>query len=150
VAFITPGLTWDTFNTLGSTWDTLPNIPWDSQAFQAGGRALAVFNTSHELKTLTGTSLGGSITTGDIGDDDAVSILNQVRLRFLRKPTSATAQGSTKMSEGDSLVVASSATFADGKFDLRQSGRWHRVAFTMVGPFETSAIRPQLQNAGKR
>lgn len=150
VNFVTPGITWDTLNSLGATWDTLPNIPWDSQAFQTGGRALAVFNTSHQLKTLTGTSTGGSITTGDMGDDDAVGRLNQVRLRFLRSPTSATAQGSTKMSEGDSLVVASSASLSDGKFDLNQSGRWHRVAFTMVGPWEAAAIRPQFVPGGKR
>jgi hypothetical protein len=151
VNFVTPGLTWDTMSTLGATWDTLPNIPWDSQSFQAGGQALAVFNDSHELKTLTGTSAGGSITTGDMGDDDAVGRLTQVRLRFLRTPTSASAQGSTKMTEGDSLVVASSSTLSsDGKFDMRQSGRWHRVAFTMVGPWEASGIRPKFVPVGQR
>lgn len=150
VSFTTPGLTWDTFNTIGSTWDSLPNIPWDSQSFQAGGQALAVFNTSHQLKTLTGTSTGGSITTGDIGDDDAVSMMNKVRLRFLRTPTTATVQGSTKQAEGDSLVVASSASYNDGKFDVRQSGRWHRLAFTMTGPWEATAIQPNLVSTGRR
>jgi hypothetical protein len=151
VSFITPGLTWDTLSSLGATWDTLPNVPWDSQSYQAGGRTLAVFNTSHELKALTGTSAGGSITTGDMGDDDGVAMLDQVRLRFLRSPTAASAQGSTKMNEGDSLVVASSVSaLNDGKFDLRQSGRWHRVAFTMTGPWEASAIRPRFKQAGMR
>lgn len=150
VNFVTPGIIWDTLPSLGSTWDTLPSIPWDSQTWYAGGKSLAVFNTSHELKTLSGNSVGGSITTGDMGDDDAVSMLNQFRLRFLQNPTSATAQGLTKMTEGATPMPASSSTLGDGKFDLRQSGRWHRVAVTMVGPWEVSAERPRFKGQGQR
>lgn len=150
VNFVTPGITWDTLDTLGATWDTLPDIEWDSQTWEAGGKALAVFDSSHELRTLNGTSEGGSITTGDMGDDDAVSMLNQVRIRFLSEPTSATASGSTKMREGQALTVASSATYGDGKFDLRQTGRWHRLTFTMVGPWEATAIRPRFVPKGAR
>src|SRR5689334_936794 len=45
--FITPGITWDTLNTVGATWDTLPTSSWDSQTWQAAGRSLGFFDTTH-------------------------------------------------------------------------------------------------------
>lgn len=151
VNFVTPGITWDTLTTLGASWDALPNIPWDSQLWQAGGRALAVFNSSHQLKILGGASTGGGITTGDFGDDFRSSMLRASRLRFKQSPTSATATTSYKRAEGDSLVVGgTSTTLGDGKFDHRQSARFHRIAYTMTGPFEVMGVQPDLKPTGPR
>lgn len=150
VNFITPGITWDTITSLGATWDTLPSIPWDSQQWQTGGSALAVFNTSHQLQILGGSSTGGSITTGDFGDDDRMSQLQEFRLRFTLSPTSATASGSIKRNEGDTGQVKSSATMRDGKFSMRQSGRFHRVSATMVGPFEVTGYQQKWRGKGNR
>ncbi len=150
VNFVTPGITWDTLSSLGATWDSLPDIPWDSQLWQAGGRALAVFNTSHELQILGGASTGGGITTGDFGDDTQVTMLRSSKLRFIQSPTSATSQASKKMAEGDALVISGTSTLADGKFDHRQSGRFHRIAYTMTGPFEVVGVQPDLVPQGQR
>lgn len=150
INFVTPGLTWDTLSSVAASWDALPNLPWDSQAWQASGKTLAVFNTSHSLQSLTGASTGGSITTGDVGDDAAVSYANGAKLRFLRTPTAGTVSGSTKQALGDTLVVSSSGVYADGKFDVRQSGRWHRFAFTLTGPFEALGFDVSLRQAGQR
>jgi hypothetical protein len=79
-----------------------------------------------------------------------MSQMQEFRLRFSQAPTSATASGSVKRNEGDSLQVKSSATMRDGKFSLRQSGRWHRVAATMVGPFELTGYQPKLRVKGQR
>lgn len=150
VNFITPGITWDTLSSIGATWDSLPSVPWDSQQWQVGGSALAVFDTSHRLVTLTGASTGGGITTGDIGDDYRMSQLQEFRLRFTLSPSSAVATGSTKRNEGDTGAVKSSATMRDGKFSLRQSGRFHRVAATMTGPFELTGYLPKYVGKGTR
>lgn len=148
--FVTPGLTWDTLNTVASTWDTLPNIPWDSQAWQAGGRALGVFNTSHQLKILTGSGENSGMTTGDLGDDDAVTFLNGVRLRFLTEPTTATATGQTKMGAGQAATAASTSTMIDSKFPLTQAGRWHRFSFLFTGNTEVTGIRINGKQAGSQ
>lgn len=150
VNFVTPGITWDTLSSLGATWDSLPDVPWDSQLWQAGGRALAIFNVSHHLQILGGASTGGGITTGDFGDDAQVSMLRSSRLRFIQAPTSATSTGSSKMAEGNPLMIAGSSTLADGKFDHRQSGRFHRISYTMTGPFEVTGVAPELIPQGGR
>lgn len=150
VNFSAPGITWDTLTTLSGTWDGLSTIPWDSQTWLAGGRSLAIFNTSHALKAVTGTSNGGTITVGDVGDDDDVTMLRRTRLRFSREPTSATATGYYKMGEGKSLTTGNTISMRDSGFDIRQTGRWHRIAFTLNGEFEATAVRHDLASAGTR
>ena len=39
----------------------------------------------------------------------------------------------TKMDLGDSLSTASTSSISDGRFDVLDSGRWHRAAFTFTG-----------------
>lgn len=150
LSFTVPGLTWDTLSSLASTWDTLPAIPWDSQTWQAGGRSLAYFDSTHALLTLTGSSDTCSFTTGDYGNDDRSSTLNQVRLRFVRSPTTAQATGYSRGVEGDALVTHNTETLADGKFDLRQDDRWHRVSFTFTGDVEVNGVDIPLQPSGYR
>jgi hypothetical protein len=151
VNFIGQGTTWDTMSGIASTWDALPDTPWDSPTWSSGAKAFAIFNTSHQLKTLSGVSTGGGFTTGDFGDDYRVSRLNASRVRFKTEPTSATAQGLFKMSEGaTSLSVGGTSSLADGKFDHRQEGRFHRVAYTFTGPFEAMAVQPELIPSGRR
>jgi hypothetical protein len=142
--FVTPGLTWDTLDSIAATWDTLPNVSWDSQYWQAAGRALGYFDPSHNLYTLTGQSTGSSFVTGDIGDDI-------VSVHYITAPsTSATATGYSKETSGEALTTNDTQPYADGKFDLRQSGRWHRYSVTHVGDAEVRAYDPQLKQEGVR
>jgi hypothetical protein len=145
-----PGVTWDTLSSIAATWDSLPSEPWDSQSWQAGGSSMAFFNTSHLLQTLTGTSDESSFTTGDYGNDWRSSSLNEVRLRFVLSPTTATATGYSRAVVGDSLTTHETATLADGKFDLRQDNRWHRMSFDFTGDVEMNGIDVPLQPSGYR
>lgn len=148
--YVTPGVTWDTLSSVGSTWDTLPDQPWDSQAWQASGRALAIFDTSHNLKTLTGSGEDCGFTTGYVGDDDQHSFCSGVRLRFFTEPTTGTVTGATKANIGETGLAAGAGTFANHKFDLRQSGRWHRFSFLFTGNVEVGGVRASLKKAGMR
>ena len=148
--YVTPGVTWDTLSTVASTWDTLPDIPWDSQSWQASGRAMAIFDTSHNLKTLTGSGENSGLVTGDIGDDERSSTVTGVVLRFQTEPTTATVTGQTKTGSGASASSAGSGTLADSKFDILQTGRFHRFSFLFTGNVEASALKVNSVPAGKR
>jgi hypothetical protein len=148
--YVTPGLTWDTLSALGLSWDALPDVPWDSQSWQAAGRALAFFDSTHDLNTLTGVGSDSSLTTGDYGDDYGALSIRGTRLRFLTEPTSATVVGYTKDGAGATLTVAGSGTMADSKFDMRQTGRFHRFAFSLVGNMETTGFVMDAVKAGRR
>lgn len=148
--YVTPGLTWDTLSTLAATWDALPDIPWDSQEWQTSGRAVAVFDATHTLKTLTGSGENSGLTTGDVGDDATVTSVNRVNLRFFTEPTTATITGQIKSGAGLTGTSAGAGTMSGSKFDIRQAAKWHRFSFLFTGNTEVSGFGVQSRVAGGR
>ncbi len=150
LTFVQPSASYDTLTTYASTYDTLPDAPYDSQFWLSGGRSLAVFDTAHTLRSLTGQGGTGTFTTGDLGDDDEVTALNKVRIRFQQNPTSASVVTLGKMNEGDDMTASASQPMVNGQFDVRQSARFHRGVFTLVGDCKFNALRPTITPAGAR
>lgn len=152
INYIAAGLTFDSWDDAGATFDGLPNIAFDSQYWLSGGQALSVFNTSHQLQLLTGDSMSSSFTTGDVGDDDMVSLLKRIRLRYAPSyaPTSASVEVSGKFSLGDDLTPGPSSTQVNNKFDVMQEANWHRATFTFSGPVRVLGARAELEDAGSR
>ena len=150
--YISGGLTFDTWDDAGATFDTLPDIAFDSQFWLSGGQALAAINSSHQLQTLTGSSASSSFTTGDVGDDDAASLLTRVRIRFATgyAPTSASVQAFSKMNSGESYSAGPTSSISDGKFDVMQEARWHSATATFTGPVRVTGIKADFQDAGTR
>jgi hypothetical protein len=148
--YLTPGQTWDSWGATYASWDALPAVPWDSQAWQSAGRALAIFDSTHDLKTLTGAGENSGLTTGDYGDDFLTTDVMGVRLRFLSAPTTGTVAGQTRTGAGEAFSMGGSGTLSDAKFDLRQSGRFHRFAFLLTGSHEVSGFALQGVKAGRR
>jgi hypothetical protein len=148
--YIAPGVTIDGLNSYGATIDALPNIPFDSQYWLSGGQTPAYFNGSHSLVSMNGASVSSSFTTGDLGDDNLVSVLDRFRVRFLHSPTTATATGFFKMNEGDTLQAGASNAINDGKFDMRQSGRFHRVRVDLTGDHQETQFEGQPKRTGGR
>lgn len=150
--YIAPGVTFDTLSSVGATYDALPEIAYDSQYWLAGGQALSVFNSSNQLQLLVGESASSSFTSGDAGDDDAVTLLKQIRLRFAAGygPSVASVQTFSKMNSGANYVNGPSGTMNDGKFDCLKSARWHKAMFTFTGPVRVTAAKPTFVAAGER
>jgi hypothetical protein len=146
------GLTFDTWDSAGATYDALPDIPFDSQFWLAGGQALAAFNASHQLQNLTGSSASSGFTTGDAGDDDQYSLLTGIRLRFAPgyKPTTASVQTYHKATSGDGYTTGPTATLNDGRFDVMTEDRWHKAAFSFTGPVRVTAGRAAVDRGGER
>jgi hypothetical protein len=148
--YIAPAITIDGLDAYGATIDALPDIPLDSQFWLSGGQVPAYFNTSHQLVALSGATGTSSFTTGDMGDDDAVTMIERARIRFEQSPTTATATGYYKMNEGDALVAGPVNSINDGKFDLRQSGRFHRIRFDFTGNHKEYAFDAKPIKVGER
>lgn len=148
--YISAGVTIDGLSSISSTIDGLSAYSFDSQFWLSGGRALSIFNTSHQLQLMTGASTSSSYTTGDMGDDDGVSLLSKIRIRFAPgfAPTTATAQVSSKMTEGDGLTIGDTHTLNDGKFDVLQAARFHRATIAMTGDNRVLAMDATLKPMG--
>ena len=148
--YIEAGVTIDTMSSVETTIDDFVGYVFDSQVWLSGGRSLSLFNTSHQLQSMTGQCVTSGMTTGDAGDDDLVTLLTGIRLRFMPgfKPTSASVQTYTKMEAGSALSTASTSTMYDGKFDVLDSARWHRASFTFDGPHRVTGISASLVPEG--
>lgn len=148
--YISAGTTIDGLSSISSTIDGLSPYSFDSQVWLSGGRALSAFNTSHQLQTITGVSGSSGFTTGDIGDDDVVSLLSKVRVRFAPgyAPATGIGQAYYKMTEGDDLTTGPSGTISDGKLDVLQSARFHRVSFNFTGDVRSIGIGATLKQMG--
>jgi hypothetical protein len=150
--YISAGVTIDQMGDVSATIDGLISYPFDSQYWVIGGRALSVFSTSHQLQLMTGATVNSSFTTGDVGDDDAVTMLSKIRVRFApgAAPTSATVQTFKKMTEGDSLSLGVTSSINDGKFDVMQTARFHRGKFDFTGDVKVLALGATLTPEGDR
>lgn len=148
--YVGTGLTWDTLNTVAATWNAMPSVSWDAQYWLAGGRFTALFNSSHQICSLTGASSTSSVTLFDVGDDQAVSHLTRLRMAYQTDPTSATCQGFKRMSRGGTLIDGAAGTYSSGKFDLRQAGRFHRVRVDNVGPWLAQFVDFDFRPGGRR
>ncbi len=148
--YVAGGVTIDGLDTVSPTIDGLSAFSFDSQYWLTGGRALSVFNGSHQLQTLTGAAGESGFTTGDAGDDDVYSFLSKIRLRFApsNKPSTAQVQVFGKAEAGDSLTAGPTAVMEDGKFDVMQSARFHRASFSFTGNCEVIGIGATLTAEG--
>lgn len=148
--YITPAVTYDGGSSIVTTYDSGPAIPFDSAFWVAGSAVPAIIGTDRIVKTLTGATGASSFTTGDYGDDEGQIDCTGIRVRYVQSPDSASMTGYAKSEEGIAAASASSAVKADGKFDLRQSGRFHRFMCSMSGNAKFTAVRPQMVSGGQR
>lgn len=150
INFVQPAITIDGLGSLSATIDGLPNIPFDSQYWLGGGRLPGVFDSAGNVVTLSGPALNSSFTTGELGDDDQVTTLTKIRIRFQQSPTSAVVTGMQKMNEGDPFVNGQPVALTNGQFDVRQTGRFHAALFELNGDCRFNAIRPTIVPSGER
>lgn len=131
-----------------STYLDLPDVPYDAGIFLGGSENPAVFNSSHVLCTVSGTTVSSSLTTGDIGKDGAYSLISKVRNRYLNNPVSATLTNYHTDQVGSSYTADSTVSESNGKFDLLMSARWHRLKLETTGNFELIGADISLQEDG--
>ena len=148
--YISAGTTIDGLSGISATIDGLSTYSFDSQFWLAGGRSLSVFDTAYQLKLMSGVSTSSSYTTGDMGNDESVSLLSKIRIRFAPgyAPASATAQMFSKMTEGAGLTNGRTHTLNDGKFDPLQAARFHRATIAMTGDVRVLAMDAVLKPMG--
>ena len=150
--YVSAGTTIDGLSSISATINGLASFSFDSQFWLTGGRSLAYFDTANQLRSLTGTSQSSSMTTGHAGDDDRVTRLSKIRLRFAPgyNPASASVQTFSAMNQGDALTPRSTSTINDGKFDVLQEARFHVGRFAFTGDMRVIGISADLKPTGTR
>lgn len=139
-----------TIGTVVGTIADQPNVSIGSQYWLAGGRMMTVFSSSNQLSTMNGINASSSVTLFDVGDDQIVSRLTRLRVGYQLAPTSATVTGQSRMSRGGVSAGGGSGTYSAGKFDIRQTGRFHRLTVNAVGSWVAAVVDFDFIKAGNR
>ena len=142
------GLSYDDLGASYATYDDLPSVSYDSTIWTSGYPLPAVFDTSHNLKTLDGAAGDSGFRLGDFGDDEKFSRLLRVRPRFTVAPTSGTMTNYYRNNLGDALTTGATTTLTNGKFDLKRSARWHRLDHSYTGPVELGSMEVTVAEDG--
>lgn len=148
--YIAGGVTINGLDAIASTIDTLPPVPFDSAYWQGGGRVYAYFNGSNQLVVNNGACGASGWTTGDFGDDETVTDLINYRPRFIQSPASSSATGLYRNDSGAASSVGPTEVRYDGRYDIRQAGKWHRIALSMIGDHKETAHKANLLPWGER
>ena len=137
---------------LGATQDTLPIINGSTGYLRYMTTAYIRMNRAFASHSggPTQSSMASTFTTGDIGDDDQAFALTRARARFLQAPTTSTAQHFYRMNSDDALTTGETVSRTDGKYDISQSARWHRLKFSQTGRYEVTGFSVDTPKAGKR
>lgn len=131
-----------------ATYDTLPDLPFDSPAFDTSSVSMGVVALDHKIKTITGPCGTASITTGDFGDDDQYTTLSRVSPRFINRPNASSLTHFTRNFDGDTLETRSTNSLSGSHYDPLASGRYHRLKIDMTGDFEIVGFSPALTPDG--
>lgn len=150
LTYVTPPSTYDTLSAFSATYDEFPPISFDSPLFLSGYSMLAIFNDANQLQTLSGASVSSSFTTGEVGDDDAVMLLQQIRLRYAEAPASASVQTQHMQNSGSTYAIGVSGSINDGKFDTLKAARWHKATVSFSGPVRVTHMDAKMKQAGTR
>lgn len=138
----------DVWRAVRLAYETVPSISNDNPMLRA--MPLAYIGSDGKVKIASNTPGESYFTTGDVGDDNQVFDLSRARVRYFIAPTSSTAAHSTRMQLGDTPTIVATSDRVDGKYDLSESARWHRVKFTQSGRYEVSGFRVDMPKAGTR
>lgn len=147
--YIVPASDYDTLNAAYTTYDAFPSGSYDSISQSGDSPLPAYFDTSHQIRTFTGSNSTYELVTGDYGMDGEISLVQRVRPRYQANPTSSTLTNYYKDNKGSALTVGVSTTESSGKYDLLRAARWHRAKLAGSGDMEISGLDITAKNAGR-
>lgn len=138
--FVQAALTYDDLGTYYSTYNDFPNASYDTAFLGGASETPSYIDTSHVLRTLTGTPGASQVTLGDLGNDEEFFTLLRVKPRFLTSPTTGQMTNYYKNNEGDSYTQDATTDISSSRFDVIRSARWHKLSFDFTGTVETPEL----------
>lgn len=147
--YVASAISYSGLGAVYANYQDLPNVAYSVALVGSTQTFPAIFNASHEIKTLTGPATDTTLTTGDLGDDNLFTLLNGVTPRFITSPDAATMTNFYKLRAGDALSADAAVSLsAWGKFDVLREARWHRLQFNFSGDWEMDGVVPEWEPSG--
>lgn len=152
VDFAPSALTYDSAGVLAAATYEATGFPqsYDSPLWTAGAESPAVLSASNAVQLLTGAGEASSMTTGVFGDDDRMSLLRRVRLRYADSPTTAAVTEFYSQQSGGTYTEGSTSQADDAKHDFLRPARWHYLRAAWTGSVEVTGYALDAADVGER
>lgn len=134
--YITGSSTYASIEADYATYNDIPSVTYGSPFWTASSFNMAVFGTDHTIYTLTGASASSSLTTGAIGDDTLMMLMQRVQPRFINDPTTGNMTNYFRMTDGASYTTDQTISLSGGRFDVLREARWHKFKCDYTGDVE--------------
>lgn len=131
-----------------STINALPDIVFNSPFWSQHSTHPAFVGRDGRTYVLNGEAAASSLTLGDYGQDDVISLVSRVRPRFAVTPASASLVHSYRDDLGASLSRTGVA-LTSGKADILISARWHRDKLACSGSAEAYGFDISIEADGE-
>lgn len=134
---------------LFNTYDVLPNISYDSPFWIANSPVPALIGTDHKPYTVSGPAGAWSFAGNVYGDEQVVSLVSRVNVRWITRPSAASLVHRHGMDEGGALTAGGAVAMGSaGRFDLLRSARWHQDALSGTGDADLVGLDVQIREDG--
>lgn len=148
VTYSSGQMTYDNIGGPYPTYDDLPEIAYDSPFWLADQSIPGVFMGT-TLYSLTGPPGTSYFSTGDYGDLEEYTFLTRMQPRWTRKPSGAQATNYFRYELAETpLWPGQTVQAVEGRFDFRQSARWHRFSVWQSGACTITGMSITLHGSG--
>lgn len=142
------GYTYASFLTAYSLYSSIPALSYGSPFWSSNTPVIGVFDTTHTLKSLTGSSTSSSLTGGWFGDDLSYMVVQRVTPRFIEAPDTVTVTNYYVNNSGDSASTGATNSMNRGRVGVYKRAKWHKMKLTFTGDYEITDYIVQAQRAG--
>lgn len=152
VDFVPGALTYDAPGLLtAATFDsTAYPESYDSPLWTTGAENAAVVDSTHTVRAITGVGEASSMTTGVFGDDERLTLLRRVRVRYAEAPDTASMTEFYSQQSGATYTTGSTSSTSDGKHDFLRTARWHYLRADWTGSVEVTGYSLDAADTGAR
>lgn len=146
VEMVLGGITYDNLGALYSTYDDLPELSYDSPFWIANTPVPALVSTDHRPYVVGGPADTWSFAGALYGDEQDVSLVTRVNVRWIAKPAAASLVHRHGMDEGATLTANTAVAMSSaGRFDLLRASRWHQDAVSGSGDAELVGLDVRIR-----
>jgi hypothetical protein len=150
IELVQGGVTYDNLGALFSTYDSLPAISYDSPFWIANTPVPALVGNDHRPYTASGPASSWAFASNVYGDEQVVSLVSRVNVRWITKPASASLVHRHSMDEADVMTAGAPVAMGSaGRFDLLRSARWHQDYVSGSGDAEIVGLDVAVKGAGR-
>lgn len=134
--YLTGSVTYAGIESDYATYTDIPSVSYGSPFWTNASFNMAIVGADHIIYTLNGASTSSSLTTGAIGNDVVMMLMQRVQPSFTNDPTTGSMINYYRMTDGATYTTDATVALSSGRYDVLRDARWHKFKTSYTGDVE--------------